>query len=88
MNKSEKLRRFGLRTKIFGGNWYNSSSGFRALLIIMTSGSAMKTPQMNMSVNSSALPAIERLSLRAFLGIIFCRRSFFCSFGGKSLTAT
>ena len=54
----------------------------------MTSGSAMKTPQMNMSVNSSALPAIERLSLRAFLGIIFCRRSFFCSFGGKSLTAT
>ena len=61
-NRSEKFSSVGFLTKIFGGNWKISSSGFNALLIIMTSGNAMNTPQINMMTNNIVFPAMERFN--------------------------
>ena len=66
-NRSEKFSSVGLRTNILGGNWYSSSRGFNALLIIITNGSTMKIPQMNIRTNKRVLPAMDRFSCFSLL---------------------
>ena len=62
LNRSVKLLSVGFFTKIAGGYWNISSSGFRELFTIMTSGRDMNIPHMIMIVKSIPFPATERLS--------------------------
>lgn len=77
VNRSVKFSNVGFRTKIFGGYWNSSSSGFKQLLMIMTSGSAINTPQIPMIKNRMPFPATERFS---FFSLGLKKRYFFFVF--------
>ena len=82
MNRSVKFSRVGFLTSILGGYWKISSRGFKQLLIIITSGNAMKKPQIAMMKNSSPFPAMERFSFfslglkKRYLFFIFTAAAF------------